>query len=112
MILKKIFLGIGITVLLIAIIIVFIVVKAGNDLNTNLESKGLTGIGKEFTVNVTQNTDYTIFEDGKEFEIWNKNERTKMIAYMKGKNIKLKAGTYTINQAYKFEKALEIFIFE
>lgn len=109
---KKIFIGIGITIVLIAIIIVIFVVKSSNDLNSNLESKGLTGIGKNFTVKVTQNTDYTIFQDGKEFELWNEKERTKMIAYMNEKGLKLKAGTYTINQAYKFEKALEIFKFE
>lgn len=108
---KKVFIGFGITIVSIAIIITIFYVIFSINFNSNLKAQGLTGIGKNFTVEVPQNIDYTIFND-EEFDIWNEKERNKMIEYMKEENIKLKAGTYTINQANTFEKALEIFEFE
>ncbi len=105
---KKVFIGIGVAVILIGITITTITISSNNKFNKNLKSQGLTGIGKEFTVETTQNSDYTVFEDGKEFDVWVAKERNKMIKYMKEKNLKLKAGTYTINSAHTFEKVLEI----
>lgn len=80
--------------------------------NEELKANGLVGIGKEFTVEITEDCDYTIFEDLGKFDIWTEKERNKMIKYMKENNLKLKPGTYTINSANTFEKALEIFKLE
>lgn len=105
---KKVFIGIGIGV--VAIIIVVII--SNFRFNYNLKSRGLVGIGKELTVEITQNSDYTIFENSEELSIWNEKERNKMTKYMKENNLKLKSGLYTINTSNTFEKALEIFKFE
>lgn len=78
----------------------------------DLESQGLTGIGKTFSVEVTGDSDYSIFNDDGDFDLWNKSERDKMVEYMKQNNLRLKPGTYEINQAYTFKKSLEVFELE
>lgn len=109
---KKIFLLILGVIILIVIIIFVVLIVSSNQLNKDLESKGLVGIGKVFSVQVIEESDYNILNDNGDFDLWVKSERYKMIEYMKEKNLKLKSGMYEINQAATFEKALEIFEFK
>lgn len=109
---KKVLIGIGAVVAFICIILVIMITVDSYRLNAYLKSNGLVGFGKEYTIEITQDSDYTVFEEPEGLSIWTEKERNKMIRYMKERDFKLKAGTYTINTANTFEKALEIFEFE
>jgi cell division protein YceG involved in septum cleavage len=110
--LKKVLIGIGTILALIITVLIIVVIVDVAKFNVELKANGLVGFGKEFTVEITEDYDYTIFEDTGKFDIWTEKERNKMMKYMKKNNLKLKPGTYTINSANTFEKALEIFILE
>ncbi|MCL2152619.1 MAG: hypothetical protein FWH57_06635 [Oscillospiraceae bacterium] len=69
-------------------------------------------IGKDlyFVVEEGQNVNYT-FLSSDPLTLWKKDEKEKMIEYMKVNNFVLIEGQYTINQTTTFEEALKIFKF-
>ncbi|WP_432400882.1 hypothetical protein [Wukongibacter sp. M2B1] len=78
---------------------------------SDLKQHGVVAVSKrEILLTVSTIRDYRVIEDP-EF-LWIKSEKQKMINYMKENNLLLKKGSYRLNGATSYEKALEIFEFE
>jgi cell division protein YceG involved in septum cleavage len=68
-------------------------------------------IGKPLSLQVDSNkvVDFAVID---KYILWDKDERQRVVEYMKRNNYKIKEGFYQFNQATTFERALEIFKFE
>lgn len=102
-------------------IFIFIVLTGGlyylysiSQLDSALQDAGATGFGKEIIITVSDEdiSDYRFIESSSVLDLWNEDEKEKLINFMKRNNLKLKSGEYKLNQATTFEKSLEIFRFQ
>jgi len=99
------------SIIVVVLMIVIVLILENHNYKKELSNKGLVGLGKTFTVEVLEDSNYEVFNEGGQFDMWDGEERSEMIIYMKENDLVLKTGIYNINQAFTFERAVEEFSF-
>lgn len=108
--------------IIIAVSIISAIISGYICYDTYFEKERVSVFGKELNINIYSDEiiDYLKIDTARMgngapkpwFDIWDKSERKKLIEFMKNNNLKIKPGSYSINQADRFEKVLKVLRFE
>ena len=98
-------------VIVLAIFVGVYIDYAFKEMDKKFLGEDLVGIGKTLSIEFYEKNANT-YKSIEKIDLWDKDERDKVVKYMKENNLKIKPGKYVINQGTSFKGALKKFEFE